>query len=190
VLRFDSPLSRNIAVYEGSFGSRWQTDNTFPLQAALQNYAPEMTSKHSKLYAASRIKEVKIEKLAYFAASVFLRASAHQWRKGVRSSDRGFLGGYEEDFRMLRVAVPETIDSSFHSGVIEPCRGVHEPTCEHYQFLFLGIGFDLFVGKTMHDHFRKHCFVRGDLIAMTQILDHGIHFKWKRLAKGREIGGY
>src|SRR5258708_37726891 len=47
----------------------WQSDGTFPLQRALQHSVPDAASPVTMMYAASKIKEIDIKKLAYFAVS-------------------------------------------------------------------------------------------------------------------------
>lgn len=179
----------------------YQRDGTFPLQSALQRAMPKVTSQFTKMYAVSDIKEIDTSKIAYFAASVFWRASAHDWHTaGVKTSDKGFLGPYQEDFRKyllgernfpldvaLRVSVPTTIDAAMGCGIMGPQPGARENLCKAYQLLFLGIAFEIFVGKNMNDFFRRHCFVQGNLITMTELLDRGIFFKWSRRIKGRPL---
>src|SRR5579864_1432312 len=120
----------------------YQRNGDFPIQDALHKATPKTTTRFTKMYAASEIKQIDIGKIAYFAASVFWRASAHDWHTGgLRTSDKGFLGPYEEHFRTyllgvsdfprdvaLFVSVPASKDAAFGCGVMGPQPRTHAPT--------------------------------------------------------------
>ena len=172
----------------------WHRDGRFPLQQALEGSPPEMLTPNARLYRACDIPAISIDQLAYFAASVFWRASVHNWRTGkIRGETKGMLGPYEEQFRKylmgemqfpedaalwVAVTVSKTLDIA--AGVFEPVKSRPDPTCKVHKFFLLGISFLLFVGKRMDPSYRNMCFVRGwgNCIAIQSILDVGIIRMW------------
>ena len=84
----------------GSCGTAGTGDGSFPLQEALEKASPYAVTSWSRLYQAAGIPTIDIGKLAYFGASVFWRASVHNFRTGKhRGTTRGLLGPYEAEFR-------------------------------------------------------------------------------------------
>ena len=76
-------------------------------------------------------------KLAYFAASILWRGSAHQWRFGKQLLTRISLGPYEEELRQYLLgqtqfprnavlAVDVIADAILRRGVIPPFGGKRE----------------------------------------------------------------
>jgi hypothetical protein len=53
-----------------------------------------------KLYAATNISQIDVDKLVYFPASVFWKGSVHAWKSGGKSLNLLSLGQkYNEEFR-------------------------------------------------------------------------------------------
>jgi len=75
-----------------------QFDRGFRLNALLDQAQPLAVEGGSAIYGATAIPEIDIEKLAYFAASVLWRGSAHDWRSGKDSIRTPKLGPYERGF--------------------------------------------------------------------------------------------
>lgn len=72
----------------------------FPLQAALKKLTPAVTGPKIRAVSCAGVPSVDIDKLAYFASSVFWRASAHEWHaKGGITISIHLGRGYEEVFR-------------------------------------------------------------------------------------------
>jgi hypothetical protein len=153
----------------------------------------------TKRYAASRIKEIDVRKLAYFAVSVFWRASAHQW-PGERMP-RGLMGEYEQGLRLyllgqqdfpanaaLWVAVPMSSDPSYCCNLIEPGRGRPQFGSSIFaRFYFLGIGFQFFVGDNLDRLYLNQCLAHSDVIIRTLQLDVDMAKRWTAIAKGRVL---
>lgn len=86
-------------------GEKWvlrnclQRDGSFPLASALARRSPDISSVVSptKVYYASRISEVDVSALAYFAASIFWRGSIYPWNSDGTTPVK--LGPIQERFR-------------------------------------------------------------------------------------------
>jgi hypothetical protein len=182
----------------------WHRDGSFPLQEALERATPYQVSSWSRLYHATEIPSIQVDRLAYFGASIFWRASAHNWRTGkTKGSTKGLLGPYENDFReyllgkqhfpesaALWVAVTQTEDTAITANVLEPMRGRPVASCKVQKFLFLGISFMLYVGKRMDASYRKMCLVNGfgNPIGIQAVLDEAMIYQHRvRAARFPEL---
>lgn len=180
----------------------WQDEGIFPLQEALKNSSHSATTPGTSIYVASRIKEIDVAKLAYFAVSVFWRASAHEWTSGkIKTMPKGMLEKYEDGLRpylleqqdfpsnaALLVSVPISNDAIHCCNMIEPARGGPLfPPCIFTRCIFLGIGFQFFVSENLDKRYIKDCLIHGDLITRTIGLDVGMAFRWTKIAKGRDL---
>ena len=101
---------------EGLFnkkGEKWvlanciQTDGVFPLFSILNSKNPDISFQRdaTRVYFASKISEININALAYFAASIFWRGSIYSW-----NSDKSIpvsLGPFQEDFRQYLSGLKE-----------------------------------------------------------------------------------
>jgi len=151
----------------------WMKVDEFPLHANLVAAAPVTTTPDVKTFHAGALSEINVDRIVYFAASVFWRASAHAWPIGRNTTqDAGILGPYEERFRKyllaekgfpencaLWVMVAENNTPAVFS-MLAPYRGPIR-SWHTYKFVFLGIGFELFVGRAIPQDYREMCFVRG-----------------------------
>lgn len=181
----------------------WHPDGRFPLQEILKKTTPDEQSEHTKLFCASKISEINVAAITYFAASIFWRASVHNWDTGATADSlKGLLGPYEEQFRRylmgldtfpehaaVWVAVPSTLEEASCSGVMGPNRGKRHSSCTTHEFLFLGVSFRLFVGKGMDDYIKLYCLLRGhgNTIALTNILDLAIDYRWRAVARKKPL---
>jgi hypothetical protein len=89
----------------------WHSTTRFALRASLLASAsavrPDM-----EIYEGANIPDVEPDKLAYFAASLFWRAAAHNWplNKGVVASIK--LGPYEDELRCYLLGAPFPINAA------------------------------------------------------------------------------
>jgi len=91
------------AVCEGRLnkrGEKWtlenypQLDGSFPLQSALLKATPFKEQNGDKYYRGNSVQGVDLDKLGYFAVSVYWRAGVHQW-DFLDRTDKLSLGPYE-----------------------------------------------------------------------------------------------
>ena len=111
------------------------------------------------------------------------------------------LGPYEEEFRKyllgkswfpehtaLWVMVAQNNSPAVFS-MLAPYRGPVR-AWHTYKFLFLGIGFELFVGKAIPADYREMCFVRGEgnPIYMSDMFSNRIAGEmWMTIQKTRNL---
>jgi|ERR1039458_8056010 uncharacterized protein YlaI len=162
---------------EGRFsknGEQWvmangfHTSGMFPLQAALKaaNYLAETDDGWA--FSGGSIPGVEMEPLAYFAASVFWRATAHGW--GCAAHRLDFGSRYQNMFQQYllgKAAFPKDaallIDVSDATSLLEvaafPFGGKVDGTYYRYEFHIPGLKFTLFLGQRMLEGARRLCAV-------------------------------
>jgi hypothetical protein len=154
----------------------WRSDSDFPLRSTLENATPVHVG-HSGLsiYEGASISGVDIAKTVYFAASVFWRASAHEWgpilgQKPVKL----VFGPYEESLRIflvvdgdfpkdvvLLVTVSSTKEAGANEYVLFPFLRNKTSGFKQYMFCIPGVTFQLFVGKAIPGRLRVGCTARS-----------------------------
>jgi hypothetical protein len=153
------------------FKNSLRADGSYPLASMLsETVGTDWRRLPHAVYNAAAILKVNISAIAYFAASIFWRASIHNWRG--RFDNRVKLGPYEEDFR--RYLMGETrfpVDATLwpciraSSNVSNVCRLPSRRRFEGIQghsFVMPGMLFTLTVGKSVPARFHEMCFVHGD----------------------------
>jgi len=128
------------------------------------------------VYAGAEIDGLDMDKISYFGASVFWRASAGQWSMGGKRREMIDLGErYEEQLRAFLAG-----EASFPRGMVlwsavcrtpEPPPVISFPTGElvsdgvhsYHQHIFNipGISYMLLVGNRIPDHVREFCIIRS-----------------------------
>ena len=145
-------------------GERWvlshmARNSSFPLQESLRKAPPIRSIPTLATYAAASIPEIDVDKLEYFALSVFWRAAVHDWGPvHEQEYQRLELGPYEETLRqfllgvvpfpahvVMLISVYEELDIT--RTAFPPVRGERMPEGRSYSFLIPGIQFSMSVGK-------------------------------------------
>jgi hypothetical protein len=176
------------------FAHCWRKSR-FLLASLLEGASPVHSSPRIKVYHAAMIAKLNVAALAYFAASMFWRASAHQWKMAGMESKGIDLGPYEEQLRLylldatpfpencvLWISVPENISAFVHLSLTP--YGGRKDNYRVYKLIVLGIGFHLLVGSQIPNEARLMCSVRGvrNPIYRTDMLEEGaiqdIHTKF------------
>lgn len=137
----------------------------FKLRDLLSQSVPLYAEGDRRLYACAQSPTINLEKMVYFAASVFWRAGAHQWRRDERTIKFDF-GRYAEPLRLyllgkasfpsgmaLHTCVSSLADSLLGTMHLpEECRiqGIRT-----YQFAIPGIYFRLMVSGHMAENWFK-----------------------------------
>jgi hypothetical protein len=150
----------------------WQADGTFPLRDALLVTSPAYETPGFRIFATKGIAGIDQGKLAFFAASIFWRASVHDWHL-VGSNPAIDLGPYQEALRLFLLGgdspadVVMTISVSAEQDVRAAAMGIfpylknHNTNCRQFNFTMNGLTFDLFVGKSMDASRRGMCIIRS-----------------------------
>lgn len=126
----------------------------FKLKELIDAASPLCDNDGLKVYSASAIPDIKIDKLTYFVSSIMWRGSAHDWKLG---ENRISLGKYEEELRKYLLGeagfprnaafqVSIIPDSQDWNLVMFPYGGRHQGSWQ-YRFLFMGILFIFFFGR-------------------------------------------
>jgi hypothetical protein len=132
-------------------------DGAFPLRAALQALTPIFVGTDLDLYDVTNVPTFEIDKLLYFAVSVFWRGAVHDWETtGGLKAPKVELCGYEEPIRgflmgeqILPLGVVLTADIWHAKKVFQaayPPLASHLPECQRYWFYIPGIIFSLYLG--------------------------------------------
>jgi hypothetical protein len=79
----------------------WRDDAEFPIRTALLASTPIVDESGFRAYDGRTISGVGLDRLVYFAASVFWRAALDGWRIGKGRPSRLLLGPYEEELRLF-----------------------------------------------------------------------------------------
>jgi hypothetical protein len=173
-------------------GERWFLahccrKDQFPLRSMLDGASPVESLPRIMVYCANRINKVNIKALTNFAASMFWRASAHQWKMAGTKRLGIALGPYEEELRkfllgeaefptncVLWVSVPNSL-TPFLQLSLTPYGG-RKDNYHLYKLVVLGVGFHLLVGRSIPRDVRSLCFVSapGNPICRTDMLEEAI----------------
>jgi hypothetical protein len=156
------------------FANALRPDGSFALASALGRYIPILTAQQpavTSAYRACEIPEINVAAFAYFAASIFWRASIHNWRSTADGDVR--LGPYNEEFRQYLAGQANFPDNAALFVCVRPQNSpinalVQYPTrmrrvegVQVYAFTMPGIAFNLFIGKVMPGYVSRLCFVHG-----------------------------
>jgi len=182
-------LCRDCEQRFSKLGENWvlknclRKDGSFALASILASRSPDLWSNENptKLYYASRIPEIDIPALAYFAASIFWRGSIHPWNDD--GSIPVGLGPFQEQFRQYLIgqqAFPK--DSSLWVVVREGKEidrltyapiGARQGNFHAYKFPMPGLAFSMAVSKNIPANHRERCFVHGhgNPIIVTTLID-------------------
>jgi hypothetical protein len=133
-------------------------ESPFPLQAALKSLKPTLVRSDVDVYDVTGVEAFEVDKLVYFAASMFWRGAIHDWATpsglGAPAVE---LCWYEEPLRkflMGEALLPDDVTVTvgiWHAKVVlqaayVPCPS-HLPECQRYWFYIPGIIFSLYFGK-------------------------------------------
>lgn len=170
-------LCRNCEERFNRCGEHWvfrhglHADGSFPLRTLLRKGRPAASWPHNqtRIYQAANFRQINVSAIAYFAASIFWRASIHSWERKKEPPVK--LGRYEQEFKSYllgQLSFPE------HAALWAIVReeGIadfvtHVPTSKRgagfhaHNFTMPGFGFMLFVGRYLQPIHQQLCFVRG-----------------------------
>jgi len=176
-------------------------DHTFPLLDALKKTRPLDESEGLALYSGAKIPEIDMEKLGYFALSVFWRGGAHEWKTLGRVIPRVSLGEMEEKIRTFLLGVAGFPADAVLFVKVCPEPGVvlaaYTPhlvltgNVHDFKFYIPGIEFELWVGNVAREKLKRFCSYSAPEQLLYVSLDVGreakealgIHTRTARLAR-------
>jgi len=150
-------------------GERWvlpriASKTVFPLLDAVRKAPIDQEIPGAASHACSGIPEINVEKLTYFAMSIFWRAAVHDWKGMVSNIE---LGPYLERIRLwlldrepfprdMSLLVTLAAENKNVFTIIPPLQMQATP---YHVFLFYvpGVEFVLYVGKEVVPTIKKFC---------------------------------
>ena len=182
----------------------WHSENEFPLRTALVATKPSpLSTPGFTIFQADGVASVEPDKLAYFAASIFWRAAAHDWVFMRQEPKRLELGPYEEPLRLflldkavfpkdavLIVSVTSGMERLRNMLMVLPFFKNREPGFRQYRFTIPGITFQLFVGKEMPYELRRLCIHSPErhILMTPDVDDLNMSDGAKLISKTRKVG--
>lgn len=145
----------------------------FRLQDILGQATPAANLGDTLVFAAARIPGIDMQRLGYFAASVFWRASVHRWHTQDHHLEEIDLGKkYSEEFRKFLLGKSEFPRDA---ALLIDIFGFQQPTLatmafpyggkreqyHFFKFTIPGVAFNLFVGSSVPQGIRKCCALRS-----------------------------
>jgi hypothetical protein len=183
--RGENWVHANSLTAGGSFLIRDALQRANPLGWAEVN--GENGIEHIATYSGINTPGIEIDKLIYFAVSVFWRAAATDWDVCGRTLHRLPLGPYEgtlRDFLMDEGPFPEDATLViFVASEEKPLRGACFPIGSKaegkyfkYNFHIPGLGFALSLGKLIPQAIREMCAVRSPnrIVVLTDMGDRAL----------------
>lgn len=169
----DYVLCRSCEDRINKNGERWvlanipqDYDAPFPLRTALEALRPAIVTKDVDLYDITGVRAFDIDKLLYFAVSIFWRGAIHDWETadGLRCPPVE-LCGYEEPIRKFLMGeqqlandVVVTVDIWYAKKVLQAAvtpQASHLPECQRYWFYVPGIIFSIYLGQGIPSGVRR-----------------------------------
>jgi hypothetical protein len=182
-------------------GEKWtlenypQVDGSFPIQNALSKATPIKEQSSDKYYKGDSVQGISLDKLAYFAVSVFWRAGAYQWNF-MDQTHQLSLGPYENALRLylldqasfpnraaLHILVSPT--QEHRDGVLFPSTYREKPFHCH-GFSIPGITFAISLGNISKLE-KEECAIHGDIILATKKADELVAEAERKFINGRKL---
>jgi hypothetical protein len=152
----------------------WRNPTTFPLRACLVEAQPIPKMEAGvAIYEGARILDLDVDRLAYFAVSIFWRAAAHQWAFHKETVRRLKLAAYQERLRqyllggsfpadaVLVVLVAYGMEEMRNGSISFPHLSKRDKGWRRYSFTVPGVTFWLFVGRAIPSEIQRMCCVRS-----------------------------
>lgn len=181
----------------------WHPDKSFPLRDALLKAKPAHIGKNDvTIYNAASIANVDVAKLLYFAASVFWRAAAHEFGPILGQKPQKLaLGPYADELRdfllgkapfpknaALVVTVSSETDDGANELTLMPYLRNKKSGSMQYAFAIPGVGFQLFVGKSIPKSLAACSVVPQPNVIFVGPFDAVQKNMWKLLSKATPKG--
>ena len=140
----------------------------FPIFDALNAETPILEDGGTKAYAGIHVKQLDVEKIVYFALSVFWRGAVHVWKSSLHSeAPEVHLCAYEEPIRQFLLGASPLSDDVALTVYVCPNGRVlnamllpwdaHLPECSRYVFYVSGLGFVLHFAHKLAPQLKATC---------------------------------
>jgi len=156
-------------------GESWVLNNIprnygerFPMLDALKTETPIFEDGGTKCYAGAKVKSFDMEKIVYFAISIFWRGAVHDWWSSLHTEAPDVhLCAYEEPIRQFLLGTSPLSEDVALTVFVCPNGSVLNamlvpweaplPECSRYFFYVSGLGFVLHFADRLNQQFRKTC---------------------------------
>lgn len=146
----------------------WHGEGNFPLRTALVAAPAFVDEPGFRAFEARNVLGVDLDRLVYFAASVFWRGALAGWRIGKGRPTRLPLGPYEEELRqfllgempfpqhiLLIITLSEKQNALNNRNMSLPFGGGRSENGYHYECVIPGIMFLMLVGSHIPPSMRR-----------------------------------
>jgi hypothetical protein len=140
----------------------------FPILDALRAEIPLLEDGGTRLYAGEKVKALDVDKIVYFALSVFWRGAVHEWKSSLHTKAPDVhLCAYEEPIRQFLLGLsPLSDDIALHvlvcpsgsvlNAMLVPWEA-HLPECSRFIFYVSGLCFVLHFDYRLPQSVRQTC---------------------------------
>lgn len=180
----------------------WRSPTNFPLHSALTAVEAFLDDKGFRAYEGKKAPGVESDKLAYFGASIFWRASVHDWRVGKDKEQRLSLGPYQNALRLyllgdsgmpdgvvLLVTLSKALDDLYNRVAVMPWFFNRMPEYRSYKFIVTGLTFQMLFGMMIPKPLRRICSARRGFLYMSEDRDADMLKTMAIMAKRAESKG-
>jgi hypothetical protein len=154
--------------------NRFHWPDAFPLQDSLRSGPRIQSLETGGIIQAGGLEGIDVNRIVYFATSVFWRAAVHTWRApyGGGPVALDFGPKYTEELRRFLLGQAEfpadavllvrvfSKRSNWANSMVFP-YGERRETFHQYRFIVPGIVFDLLLGMKFPPEAPESCFLRG-----------------------------
>jgi len=146
-------------------------DNPFPLQEALIAETPVFIGDGINLFAGRKIQGFNMDQIIYFGVSIFWRGAAREWKSSLGGvAPPVDLGEYYEPMRNFLLGGPFPEDVVIFvlidnrkpvANMATVVLGAKDGLAPFYWFYLNGLGFKLYLGKSVPKDIRQLCAYRS-----------------------------
>lgn len=161
----------------------WKAGGTFRLREILAAGEPAGQRNDLRVYLGHGVPGFEVDRLVYFAASVFWRAGARRWNDGP-DEHHIELGPYMEPLRRflmgespfpdgmtMSILLTSKDDAPGNQIVSPPALRGRTTSYRRYQFDVPGVRFALYVGKELPAENVRTCAARTGIVSETTFVD-------------------
>ena len=164
----------------------WRSPTNFPLHSALAAVDALFDDRGFRAYEGKKVSGVDIDKLTYFGASIFWRASVFPSHFGKVEEQRLSLGPYQNALRLyllgktgipdgvvLLVTLSKALSDIYNRVVMMPYL-FRKLEYRHYRFVVPGLRFEMLFGKMIPGSLQGGCSARRGCLYMSEDGDAGM----------------
>jgi hypothetical protein len=165
----------------------WRSPSQFRLLDTLERSHTPWTTGDIRVYEARRVPGVDVDKIVYFAASVFWRGAAHAWNDALEKAPGGGpvnidFGAHLEPLRRFLMDDGPFPDDMYLSTWVEDKRDANDNMhlvppfmafdqgYDVFRCFIPGLTFTLWIGENVGGEIKRTCTARAGLLVITSSL--------------------